>query len=129
MTTHGGRSARLDDLTGSGFYLIASADADIDGLFRLATPPLARLGGMMLQVTASSEPGPGALQVLERDGIVAGWFAANGCTAALVRPDHYVFGAADTENMVELLGGIEQRLQQQASGSELTISSPGAVKT
>jgi 3-(3-hydroxy-phenyl)propionate hydroxylase len=30
----------------------------------------------------------------ERDGIVAGWFDRNGCVAAVVRPDHYVFGTA-----------------------------------
>ena len=30
----------------------------------------------------------------ERDGVVAAWFEANECVAAVIRPDHYVFGAA-----------------------------------
>jgi 3-(3-hydroxy-phenyl)propionate hydroxylase len=30
----------------------------------------------------------------EKDGVLAGWFARHGAIAVLVRPDHYVFGAA-----------------------------------
>jgi 3-(3-hydroxy-phenyl)propionate hydroxylase len=30
----------------------------------------------------------------EREGVVAGWFDRNRCVAAVVRPDHYVFGTA-----------------------------------
>ncbi|NKN37337.1 bifunctional 3-(3-hydroxy-phenyl)propionate/3-hydroxycinnamic acid hydroxylase [Agrobacterium sp. a22-2] len=30
----------------------------------------------------------------EKDGVLAGWFERHGAIAALVRPDHYVFGAA-----------------------------------
>jgi 3-(3-hydroxy-phenyl)propionate hydroxylase len=32
--------------------------------------------------------------IRECDGIVAEWFDRNGCVAAVVRPDHYVFGTA-----------------------------------
>jgi 3-(3-hydroxy-phenyl)propionate hydroxylase len=32
--------------------------------------------------------------VREANGIVAAWFARHGACAALVRPDHYVYGVA-----------------------------------
>jgi 3-(3-hydroxy-phenyl)propionate hydroxylase len=32
--------------------------------------------------------------IRECDGIVAEWFDRNGCVAAVVRPDHYVYGTA-----------------------------------
>lgn len=34
--------------------------------------------------------------VIERDGVVAAWFDRRECRAAIVRPDHYVFGTART---------------------------------
>jgi 3-(3-hydroxy-phenyl)propionate hydroxylase len=37
-------------------------------------------------------PGDGCLE--EVDGILAQWFDKNECAAALVRPDHYVYGVA-----------------------------------
>jgi len=36
----------------------------------------------------------GSAGVHEQDGVVAQWLARHGCHAALVRPDHYVFGVA-----------------------------------
>jgi 3-(3-hydroxy-phenyl)propionate hydroxylase len=33
--------------------------------------------------------------IVELDGVFARWFDANGCRAAIVRPDHYVYGVAD----------------------------------
>ena len=45
--------------------------------------------------------GPRALQ--ERDGVAATWFARHGVHAAIVRPDHYVFGvAADAAHLAAL---------------------------
>jgi len=39
----------------------------------------------------------------ERDGVMAGWFDRNECVAAVVRPDHYVFGVgSDPESIVTL---------------------------
>lgn len=35
---------------------------------------------------------PSALR--EKDGVLSAWFDRHGAIAALVRPDHYVFGAA-----------------------------------
>ena len=33
----------------------------------------------------------------ERDGVIAAWFKAHNARSALIRPDHYVFGTANTD--------------------------------
>jgi 3-(3-hydroxy-phenyl)propionate hydroxylase len=33
----------------------------------------------------------------EEDGVLAAWFDRHGCRAAIVRPDHYIFGVASDE--------------------------------
>jgi 3-(3-hydroxy-phenyl)propionate hydroxylase len=41
----------------------------------------------------------------ERDGVLRGWFVRHGVAAALLRPDHYVYGvAADASHIAALLG-------------------------
>ena len=40
----------------------------------------------------------------EADGVVARWFQRHGCRAAIVRPDHYVFGGARRRGLAELGG-------------------------
>jgi len=39
----------------------------------------------------------------ETEGVVAEWMLKHGCHAALVRPDHYVFGTAITNEQIDLL--------------------------
>jgi 3-(3-hydroxy-phenyl)propionate hydroxylase len=39
----------------------------------------------------------------ETEGVVAEWMLKHGCHAALVRPDHYVFGTANTKEQIDLL--------------------------
>ncbi len=44
------------------------------------------------------------LRVVERNGagtLLQGWFLKNQCTAAIVRPDHYVYGVADSESALD----------------------------
>ncbi|MBB3258616.1 3-(3-hydroxy-phenyl)propionate hydroxylase [Paraburkholderia bannensis] len=37
---------------------------------------------------------PQTHRIVEIDGVLAGWFQRNECRAAIVRPDHYVYGVA-----------------------------------
>jgi 3-(3-hydroxy-phenyl)propionate hydroxylase len=47
----------------------------------------------------------------ELNGVVAGWFDAHGCRAAVVRPDHYVCGVAgDSASLSELTHKLPKHL-------------------
>ena len=50
---------------------------------------------MALIVIDDAPRSNGALHVRETEGVVAAWFERFGCKAAIVRPDHYVYGVAD----------------------------------
>jgi 3-(3-hydroxy-phenyl)propionate hydroxylase len=63
--------ARMDRVTGGGWRLFSAPGAPAsDGAWRFGD------------------------RLVERDGVAAAWFARHGVLAALVRPDHYVFGVA-----------------------------------
>jgi 3-(3-hydroxy-phenyl)propionate hydroxylase len=77
----------MDEHYGSGFRLV------LDGAL---TPPAAQ----GLTVIALGEGG-----IRETEGVVAAWMQRHRCHAALVRPDHYVYGAAATaEELSALIG-------------------------
>lgn len=80
---HGGGEALLDDLAGSWFRLVVREN------FPANETKLAEVMGMKLVRIGTGE---GCLE--ELDGILAQWFEKNACGAALVRPDHYVYGVA-----------------------------------
>jgi 3-(3-hydroxy-phenyl)propionate hydroxylase len=50
-------------------------------------------------------------ELRERDGLLKDWFAQSGCIGALVRPDHYVFGAfanaEECNRLLEMLQSLE----------------------
>lgn len=74
--------ARMDRLAGAGWRVFLSANAPaLPGALRIAAD--------------------GDLR--ERDGVAAAWFAKHGAIAALVRPDHYVFGTAADPAQLEAL--------------------------
>jgi 3-(3-hydroxy-phenyl)propionate hydroxylase len=50
----------------------------------------------------------------ELDGVVARWFEAYDCHAAVIRPDHYVYGVADdSASLAELTRRLTQQLRSQ----------------
>jgi 3-(3-hydroxy-phenyl)propionate hydroxylase len=71
-----GQRVRMDDAVGTGWRLVLrdagqAIDAVVPRLRSLSLPALN-----------------------ECDGVLAAWFDRHRCSAALVRPDHYVFGTA-----------------------------------
>jgi 3-(3-hydroxy-phenyl)propionate hydroxylase len=77
--------ARMDRVTGGGWRLfVAEHVASVASAWRFG-----------------QDAAPHVL--VERDGIAAGWFARHGVGAALVRPDHYVFGVAVDPAGIEAL--------------------------
>lgn len=84
---------RFDDAYGAGWRLLSTGGVDapvVDGVTRV------QLGR----------------DVQEVDGVLARWMATHACCAALVRPDHYVFGtAASPADVGALLAEWHGRLQ------------------
>jgi 2-polyprenyl-6-methoxyphenol hydroxylase-like FAD-dependent oxidoreductase len=84
---------RFDDVVGPGPFLVTRR---VDALDRTARDRFARLGGHVVRADAAYER----------------WFAEHACTAALVRPDWYVYGmAGDDAATPALLEGFEAALR------------------
>lgn len=76
----------MDQQHGHGWRLVVDA-------------PLAAPGDAgAVTVIALGEP-----DAQERDGVVAAWLQRHGCHAALLRPDHYVYGTASTAAELDAL--------------------------
>jgi 3-(3-hydroxy-phenyl)propionate hydroxylase len=89
----------LDDVVGSGFALLARGQQPL--LRERAQQVLAEIGGTVVGIDPDFD--------IDRE--YAGWLDANACDAVLVRPDHYVFGAAKGEHAAsDLLEALGRRL-------------------
>jgi 3-(3-hydroxy-phenyl)propionate hydroxylase len=75
---------RMDELLGCGWRLLLQSDGDASW----AHAASAAQPGLNLKVQRLNATG-----FQESSGVLASWFERMACQAALVRPDHYVFGA------------------------------------
>lgn len=75
---------RMDDLLGCGWRLLLQSGADA------AFAPAAAQAHKGLNLRVQSLDAP---DFQESSGVLAAWFERMHCQAALVRPDHYVYGA------------------------------------
>ncbi|QBE62102.1 bifunctional 3-(3-hydroxy-phenyl)propionate/3-hydroxycinnamic acid hydroxylase MhpA [Pseudoduganella lutea] len=102
----------LDDIAGTGWRIVT--DLPVDGLPAGLLPVAASLG-MLVSLPPGEDgftSGPHRMQTGETDGVVAGWLARHGVHAAVVRPDHYVYGVAgDGAGLLALAAGLKDRLQ------------------
>ena len=96
MVMHQGRTGLLDDIAGAGLRLVTRDAAALPAL-RCAPARVIHIGA------SGSAPLAGAMSVIEADDIVTRWFTRHGACAALVRPDHYVYGVAATPDDIEPL--------------------------
>ena len=104
----------LDDLAGSGLRLIIGSSMDARQLQESAA--LRGIGATLLRICPAGSAAPaapdGVRRLVEVDNIVTAWFARHAAAAVLVRPDHYVYGVADTiDALRELLGAFENDLR------------------
>jgi 3-(3-hydroxy-phenyl)propionate hydroxylase len=82
----GDAQTRLDALAGMGWRVVVSAGANaalLHGAVSARSP--------LMQVVDMATP-----NFQEADGVLANWFSQNECAAAIVRPDHYVYGVASS---------------------------------
>jgi 3-(3-hydroxy-phenyl)propionate hydroxylase len=103
IATQTGR-VKLDELLGTGFALVSTVA--IDDSLEAAQFAEAR-GGTILVIEDAD---------VDIDGTIAAWFATFGCTAAIVRPDRYVFGVArEREEIGDLLGRLNLALDEPSA--------------
>lgn len=90
----GKQKFRLDELMGRGWRLLLRADTQ-DCLIEAAR----RIESS--QFTAAHLNSPGWQ---EADGVINTWFSAMSCAAVILRPDHYVYGVANSaEQLTQML--------------------------
>jgi 3-(3-hydroxy-phenyl)propionate hydroxylase len=119
----------LDTVVGAGWRLVVDSRHSPD--ISLTTRKKAEdLGLHVIKVGSSSDASFGADRdahntVIELDDVLARWFDSHRCHAAIVRPDHYVFGtASDEESLSTLMADLQSRLRPTAAESPHPEHSP-----
>jgi len=118
---------RLDDARPLGFAIVAKDPETMNWLSDRSLAAWRDIGGCRVIVGASphSERN-GVLYFQETDRLFSDWLAQNDIKAAIVRPDHYTFGGAQTADelnalVAEVLAGLratsvaQRQLEQQVS--------------
>lgn len=88
--TGNGRSALLDDLTGSRVRVVTTTALRPQDAAEL-DKRLAQLDGCLVSLTAERAVG---ICVRDTSGCLDSWMREIGCTFVIVRPDHYVYATA-----------------------------------
>jgi 3-(3-hydroxy-phenyl)propionate hydroxylase len=90
---HGGSDPTLlDAVSGTWFRVVVHETFELAALAR--GDLIARLRATVVRVTQNPQARDDAHDVVECDGVLARWFEQHQCRAAIVRPDHYVYGVA-----------------------------------
>jgi 3-(3-hydroxy-phenyl)propionate hydroxylase len=117
------RIVRLDDLLPQEFVLAAATPDVIDWLSDASRAAWQRLSGAQVIIAAPGESAQhgGVLAVSEADGLFTGWMRQNAVAAVIVRPDRYIYGAAENADqlnrlVLQLLGDLraERTLREAA---------------
>ncbi|MBO0885052.1 MAG: hypothetical protein J2P17_32915, partial [Mycobacterium sp.] len=99
----GARDGLFDDLVGHGFLLITVDPAISDTLAGKHQQFLNQIGA---RIAIVGPPGTDA-PVIDVEGTYSRWLAEMGRTAALVRPDFYLYGAASGPNdLIDLVDSL-----------------------
>lgn len=118
MIRTGEGAALMDDVIGPDFLLVATdpnalaLDADLAARWAV-------IGGRRLLFGGAAVADPAIEPVAEVDGRVSGWLNGLGAVGAVIRPDRYVYGAADESSalahMVErIVAAVERPMKDQA---------------
>jgi hypothetical protein len=90
-----GRSALLDDLTGSRLRVVTSARVTESEACEFERR-LAPHEGCLVSIGINQPGGVKAIEVRETEGCLGRWLHELDRTFAIVRPDHYVYATAPT---------------------------------
>lgn len=101
LLTASGERRRMDDVIGTGWRVVLAAHASA------ALQQAAASSGMAARALQLGTP-----ELTEADGLLAQWFATHNTAAAIVRPDHYVYGVCQTaDELKEQLGALSAALE------------------
>ena len=97
-----GERRRMDDAVGTGWRVVLSAHASQD--MRQAATVSSGMAARVIQL--------GTPELTEVDGLLAKWFTESETLAAIVRPDHYVYGVCQNpDEMREQLSALNALLE------------------
>lgn len=100
-----GARRRLDDILPPGFLLVARPGWVPDEAIRQTADRLC------IWIATLGDAGPGVMAIAEEDGIIMRWMDDLGVDAVLVRPDRFVFGAAQgADPEAALIAGLVRAL-------------------
>jgi 2-polyprenyl-6-methoxyphenol hydroxylase-like FAD-dependent oxidoreductase len=107
-----GRTALFDDFVGPGWCIIATDPAVLESVSPSHRERWKALGG---RIAVIADTGADALEDL--DETYAKWFAAHNCSVAVVRPDWYLYGTANSgDELTALLDRLANKLSQNHAG-------------
>ncbi|MFC8454820.1 bifunctional 3-(3-hydroxy-phenyl)propionate/3-hydroxycinnamic acid hydroxylase [Kitasatospora sp. NPDC057223] len=113
--THRGRTALLDDLTGGGFTVLVDGARHRTPLDATDRQLLDTLGATLVPLYRADDPDAPDDAYLDTDGAYLPHLREHHHTAAVVRPDFYLFGAAgDAAGLRHLLGGLRAGLHHRS---------------
>jgi 3-(3-hydroxy-phenyl)propionate hydroxylase len=104
-----GQLLLLDDLVGDRFLLVLRGREASAWLGDAASKMLARLGGVALTLVAGQPER--ANEFADEVGVLDEWMRARNCGGAIVRPDKYVFGLANSsESLTEICNQLVSQI-------------------
>lgn len=109
----GANVALLDTVVGGHWRIVTLGSEPVSQSARDAAQ---RIGAQLVELVSDGDVNraaawPGVHRVVEVDGVLAAWFRRNECSAAIVRPDHYVYGvASDAATLAASLEQLEAAL-------------------
>lgn len=106
----------LDEFTGTQFRVVAASDVDLSSLEKEVSS-WADGTASLITLTKVIGDADGNLKSTgdyrEKQGVLRDWLAKQGCKIVVVRPDHYVYGGANTAaEGVTLLQALHQSLHK-----------------
>ncbi|MES2264716.1 MAG: bifunctional 3-(3-hydroxy-phenyl)propionate/3-hydroxycinnamic acid hydroxylase [Pseudomonadota bacterium] len=111
---YGGHDVLLDEISGCEWRVVIQMPlSNVPVVVRNAIAGFATLICLSTAAgTAAVQPHTQEIEVVELEGVMAAWFDRHHCVAALVRPDHYVFGtAAGVAELMALLDEVSAVLR------------------
>lgn len=113
---------RLDDVMTTGFWITTTGA--IDPAMWRDLPAWRQMGGRTVAIHTVVQSHTGldtdTLQVVEREGLFAQWMQERQAMAVLVRPDHYVYGVAQTPaELLELIHSAANDLFDYVDADDL----------